>query len=44
VSEMTKSETRRKLKSIIAAERLNDISYVIPSGELFEKRVVRLSF
>jgi integrase len=38
---MTKSEARRKLKSIIAAEGLNDSSYVIPSSELFEKRVVR---
>lgn len=40
-SEMTKSEARRKLKSIIAAEGLNDTSYVIPSTESFEKRVVR---
>lgn len=41
VAEMTKSEARRKLKSIIAAEGLNDSSYVIPSSELFEKRVER---
>src|SRR5258708_36735004 len=41
VVEMTKSEARRKLKSIIAAEGLNDTSYVIPSSESFEKRVVR---
>ena len=41
ISEMTKSEARRKLKSIIAAEGLNDTAYVIPSSELFEKRVIR---
>lgn len=41
VSEMTKSEARRKLKSIIAAEGINSPDYVIPSSELFEKRVIR---
>lgn len=41
VLDMTKSEARRKLKSIIAEEGLNDTSYVIPSGELIEKRVTR---
>jgi integrase len=41
VSGMTKSEARRKLKSIIAAEGLNETSYAIPSSESFEKRVAR---
>lgn len=39
--EMTKSEARRKLKSIIAAEGLNETSYVIPSSESFEKHLTR---
>jgi len=39
--EMTLSEARRKLKSIIAQEGLNDPSYVIPVSEAFEKRVER---
>jgi integrase len=39
VSEMTKSEARRKLKSVIAAEGLNEPSYAIPSSELFKNRV-----
>ena len=41
VREMTKSEARRKLRSIIAQEGLNQTSYVIPSSELFERHVVR---
>jgi integrase len=40
VRDMTKSEARRKLKSVIAAEGLNSPSYVIPSSESFEKRVL----
>ena len=39
VSEMTKSEARRKLKSVIAVEGLNEPSYAIPSSELFRDRV-----
>jgi integrase len=41
VTEMTKSEARRKLKSIIAAEGFNDSSYVIPVSEAFDKTVTR---
>lgn len=41
VRDMTKSEARRKLKSIIAAEGMNETSYAIPSSESFEKRVAR---
>ena len=39
VKEMTKSEARRKLRSIIEATGINSPSYVIPSTDLFGKRV-----
>jgi len=39
VKEMRKSEARRKLRSIIEATGANSPSYVIPSTDLFAKRV-----
>jgi integrase len=39
VKEMRKSEARRKLRSIIEATGANSPSYVIPSSDLFAKRV-----
>jgi integrase len=39
VKEMRKSEARRKLRSIIEATGTNNPSYVIPSSDLFAKRV-----
>jgi hypothetical protein len=36
---MTKSEARRKLQSIDEAKGINNPSYVIPSSDIFEKRV-----
>lgn len=39
VKEMKKSEARRKLRSIIEATGTNSPSYVIPSTDLFAKRV-----
>ena len=39
VKEMGKSEARRKLRSIIEATGVNRPSYVIPSSDLFGKRV-----
>jgi integrase len=39
VSETTKSEAKRKLKHIIAQEGLNNPTYVIPSCQVFSKRV-----
>ncbi len=39
VKEMRKSEARRKLRSIIEATGTNSPSYVIPSSDLFAKRV-----
>jgi integrase len=39
VKEMRKSEARRKLRSIIEATGANHPSYVIPSSDLFAKRV-----
>lgn len=39
VKEMKKSEARRKLRSIIEATGVNSPSYVIPSTDIFDKRV-----
>ena len=39
VKEMRKTEARRKLRSIIEATGANSPSYVIPSSDLFAKRV-----
>jgi len=39
VKEMRKSEARRKLRSIIEATGINSPSYVIPSTDVFAKRV-----
>src|SRR3981189_3544682 len=39
VKEMRKTEARRKLRSIIEATGSNSPSYVIPSSDLFAKRV-----
>jgi len=39
VKEMRKSEARRKLRSIIEATGANSPSYVIPSSDIFAKRV-----
>ncbi len=39
VKEMKKSEARRKLRSIIEATGINHPSYVIPTSDLFAKRV-----
>src|SRR5882672_5012090 len=39
VKEMRKSEARRKLRSIIEATGVNSPSYVIPSTDIFAKRV-----
>jgi integrase len=39
VKEMRKSEARRKLRSIIEATGVNSPTYVIPSTDIFDKRV-----
>jgi integrase len=39
VKEMTKSEARRKLRSIIEATGINSPHYVIPATDIFAKRV-----
>lgn len=41
VSEMTKSEARRKLLGVIEQDGVNKPDYAIPSSELFEKHVQR---